>query len=75
MKVLQRDLGRVENRLLDLQTEQHALEARVSTPLSASELAELATRLNEIGGELSVLEDRWLTLSEQIDTATRPLPS
>jgi len=75
LKVLQRDLGRVENRLLDLQTEQHALEARVSTPLSASELAELATRLNEIGGELSVLEDRWLTLSEQIDTATRPLPS
>ena len=75
LKNAQRELGRVEKNLLDLQGEQQALEARLSTPLPAQELAALGRRLNQIGGELSSLEDRWLELSEQIDTATRPVAS
>jgi ATP-binding cassette subfamily F protein 3 len=35
LKALQREQGQVERTLLDLQTEQHSLEARLSTPLSA----------------------------------------
>ena len=75
LKALQRDQGQVERTLLELQTEQHSLEARLATALAAQELASVGRRLNQIAAELSALEDRWLTLSEQIDTATRPLQS
>ncbi len=75
LKALQREQGQVEKALLDLQSEQHSLEAHLSTPLSAPDRAASGRRLNQIAAELSALEDRWLTLSEQIDTAKRPLPS
>ena len=75
LKALQRDQGRIEQGLLDLQTEQHGLEARLSTSLSPPELAEIGRRLTQIADELARLEDRWLLLSDQIDRATRPVPS
>jgi len=75
LKALQREQGHIEKLLLDLQKEQHALEAQLSTPLSAQELADSGRRLNQIAVELSALEEQWLTLSEQIDMATRPIPS
>jgi ATP-binding cassette subfamily F protein 3 len=75
LKVLQRELGQVERTLLELQTEQQTLEARSSRSRSAPELVEVSSRLNQIVVELSRLEDRWLSLSEQIDRATRPVPS
>ncbi len=75
LKTLQRDLGQVERTLLELQTEQHSLEARLATALAAQELASVGRRLNQIAAELSALEDRWLMLSEQMDAATRPLQS
>ncbi|MEF8697824.1 MAG: ATP-binding cassette domain-containing protein [Candidatus Accumulibacter sp. UW26] len=75
LKVLQRELGQVERTLLELQTEQQSLEARSSISRSAPELAEVGSRLNQIAVELSRLEDSWLSLSEQIDRATRPIPS
>jgi ATP-binding cassette subfamily F protein 3 len=73
LKVLQRELGQVERTLLELQTEQQSLEARSSISRSAPELAEVGSRLNQIAVELSRLEDSWLSLSEQIDRATRPM--
>ncbi|HMW54475.1 MAG: ATP-binding cassette domain-containing protein [Candidatus Accumulibacter phosphatis] len=75
LKTLQREQGHIEKRLLDLQQEQHTLEARLSTPLSAQELADSGRRLNQIALELSALEEQWLTLSEQIDRATPSVPS
>ena len=71
LKALARDQGRIEQALLDLQKEQHSLEARLSNSVAGLDLAALANRLNEIAEELAVLEDRWLTVSEEIDTATR----
>jgi hypothetical protein len=61
--------------LLDLQTEQHSLEARLSTPLSAKEVSEVGRRLTQIAGELGNLEEQWLAISAQIDTAVQPIPS
>jgi ATP-binding cassette subfamily F protein 3 len=75
LKALQRELGQVEQALQRLQAEQHSLEARLSTPLPAPELAESGRRLNQLANELSAQEESWLSLSEQIDTAKRPLPS
>lgn len=73
LKALQREQGQLEKTLLDLQSEQHSLEARLSTPLPSPELAESGRRLNQITSELSALEDRWLRLSEEIDAAIRLL--
>ena len=75
LKVLTRDQGRVEQALLDLQKEQHSLAARLSTKLSAPALADLGQRMNEITEQLAILENRWLTLSDQIDSATNPTES
>ncbi|MBO3708255.1 MAG: ATP-binding cassette domain-containing protein [Candidatus Accumulibacter sp.] len=71
LRLLQRELERVEQRMLALQGEQRALEASLCAPAGARELAELGQRLNQIAAELSPLEDRWLSLSERIDMAGR----
>jgi len=71
LKALQRDQGQVEKQLLDLQTEQHSLEARLSTPLSAPELADVGRRLQRITEELTEREEIWLGLADRIDALTR----
>ena len=71
LKALQRDQGQVEKQLLDLQTEQHSLEARLSTPLSAPELADVGRRLQRIAEELTEREEIWLGLADRIDALTR----
>jgi len=75
LRALQRELERVEQQMLALQDEQRALEASLCVPAGARELAELGQRLNQIAGELSPLEDRWLSLSERIDRSGRALSS
>ena len=39
------------------------------SPLAAADLATLGGRMSEIAEALAKLEERWLTLSEQIDSA------
>jgi ATP-binding cassette subfamily F protein 3 len=71
LKALQRDQGQVEKQLLDLQTEQHSLEARLSTPLPAPELADVGRRLQRIAEELTEREEIWLGLADRIDALAR----
>ncbi len=75
LRALRRELERVEQRMLALQDEQRALEASLYVPAGAGELAKLGQRLNQLGAELSPLEDRWLSLSERIDMVDRALSS
>ncbi len=70
-KGLVRDLGKIEQAMLDLQAKKHALEARLSAPLPVREMGELGTQLARIDDELAAHEEKWLTLSEQIEAATR----
>ena len=58
-----------------LQAEQRSLEARLAISLSPQDLAVIGRRLEELAGEMTTLENQWLTLSDQIDMATRPIPS
>ncbi len=71
-KALQRELDKVEQQLAELQSEQHLLENRLSTPLTLQEMAAIGERLQRIGEEHAGHEDRWLSLSEQLDAAERP---
>ena len=75
LKALARDQQRIEQSLLVLQAEQRSLEARLAISLSPQDLAVIGRRLEELAGEMTTLENQWLTLSDQIDMATRPIPS
>ena len=69
LKGLKRDLGKLEQTMLDLQTRKHGLEARLATPLPLQEIGELGKELNGIEAELAAHEENWLALSEQIEAA------
>ena len=75
LKALARDQQRIEQSLLVLQAEQRSLEARLAISLSPQDLAVIGRRLKELADEMTTLENQWLTLSDQIDMATRPIPS
>ena len=67
LKTLKRDLGKVEQIMLDLQTRKHGLEARLSEPLPVQEIGALGTELKQVDEELSVQEEKWLAISEEIE--------
>ncbi|NMG77365.1 ABC-F family ATP-binding cassette domain-containing protein [Aromatoleum diolicum] len=70
LKALKRDLGKLEQTILDLQTKKHALEARLATSLPPQQIGELGLELQKIDEGLSAHEENWLLLSEQIEAAT-----
>ena len=67
LKTLRRDLGKLEQRILDLQTRKHALEARLATPLPPQEIGALGLELQAIQADLDAQEERWLEVSEEIE--------
>jgi ATP-binding cassette subfamily F protein 3 len=69
LKMLKRDLGKLEQTILDLQTKRHGLAAQLATEQAVKKITELGLALQKADAELAGLEDRWLTLSEQIEAA------
>ena len=69
VKGLKRDLGKLEQTILDLQTKKHALEARLAASLPAQQIAEIGRELQQIDDALAVDEENWLLLSERIEAA------
>jgi ATP-binding cassette, subfamily F, member 3 len=67
---LKRELEQIDARLMKLNAEKQALEARLSTPVPAPEIASMSKQLKSHSDEIAALEGRWLELSEQIEAAT-----
>ncbi len=67
---LKRALEQAERRMQQLGDERAALEQRLATPLAPADIAEAGRRLKAVEGELAVLEDEWLHLSDQIESIT-----
>ncbi|HEY2254001.1 MAG TPA: ATP-binding cassette domain-containing protein [Variovorax sp.] len=65
---LQRELARIDQRLAAAAAEKVQLEARLAQPLAAPEIAEAGKRLKALGAEVGQLEERWLTLSDQLES-------
>jgi ATP-binding cassette, subfamily F, member 3 len=61
----------VDQRVAVLTTEKSALEAQLATPLAPAEIAEAGKRLKAVSDELDTLEERWLELSETIESMTQ----
>jgi ATP-binding cassette subfamily F protein 3 len=67
LKPLKRELEAAETSLAQLNTEKSALEARMSTPLPAADIADCGKRLKALADELQSLEERWLALSDELE--------
>ena len=72
VKGLRRELDRIEGEIAALNAEQDQLQCQMAGPPSAAEIARIGKRLKTIQTDLVPLEERWLALSEQIESADAP---
>ncbi|MEI8155861.1 MAG: ATP-binding cassette domain-containing protein [Burkholderiales bacterium] len=63
-----KELQEVEARMATLNTEGAALESRLSTNPHPSEIAEVGRSLKVVNDELAQLEDRWLDLTNRLES-------
>jgi len=68
-KPLRKEIEKIDQRMKALNTERDSLQALLATTTAPAELAQAGKRLKAIEGEIGMLEERWLELSEQIETA------
>jgi len=68
-KPLRKEVEKIDQRMKALNTERDSLQALLATTTAPAELAQAGKRLKAIEGEIGMLEERWLELTEQIETA------
>ncbi|MDO9400996.1 MAG: ATP-binding cassette domain-containing protein [Polaromonas sp.] len=69
-KSLRKELEKIDARMQSLTTERDSLQASLAATTAPAEMAQSGKRLKAIDTELGTLEERWLELTEQIETAT-----
>jgi len=67
LKPLKKELQQLESALQTHQSEWALLEAKMLTPLSGAEMAELGRDMKGKQQQMAQAEERWLALSEQLD--------
>jgi ATP-binding cassette subfamily F protein 3 len=70
VKPLKKELDKVDQQMQALTAERQPLEAKLATTTVAAEMAQTGKRLKAVDAELQQLEERWLELTDQIETAT-----
>jgi len=68
IKPLKRELEQAEKRMAELNASKSALEGRLSATLPPAEIAKAGKELKAVNDELHTLEERWLTLSGDIES-------
>jgi ATP-binding cassette subfamily F protein 3 len=68
-KALQRDLDKLDASVAALQLEKDGLEEQLAKPRPPAELAQGGKRLKEVNQQMATLEERWMVLSEQLESA------
>ena len=69
LRPLKRELEQIDQRLAVLSAEQAMLHERLSTSLPSAEIADSGRRLKAFEDEAAALEERWLELSSELETA------
>jgi ATP-binding cassette subfamily F protein 3 len=65
---LRNEVEQIDRRLEKLNAERASLEAQLAGgKLAAADIAETGRRLNHIGAEVAMLEERWLALQAEIE--------
>ncbi|QNN59306.1 ATP-binding cassette domain-containing protein [Diaphorobacter ruginosibacter] len=68
-KPFRKELEQIDKRLPQLTAERGALEEKLSTQgLSGTDIAEAGKQLKQVNDSIDQLEERWLELSEQIES-------
>ena len=67
LKPLQREISQIDDRLAAASTEKSAVEARLTQSQAAADIAEAGKRLKILTNEIAQLEERWLTVSDQLE--------
>ena len=65
---LKKELEQNEQRMAAIAQEKNKLEARLNQALPPAEIAQAGRQLKALSDEMSVLEERWMELSEQLQT-------
>ncbi len=69
-----RELEQIDKKLPQLTAERSALEEKLATPgLSGSDIADAGKQLKTVNDSIDALEERWLELSEQIESIQQEL--
>ncbi len=69
VKPLRKEIEKIDQRMQALTAEQTSLQTAMTTITAPAEIAQTGKRLKAIENELVTLEERWLELTEQIETA------
>ncbi len=69
-KPLRKELEKIDQKIQSLGAEKARLESLLNTSKVVAEIAQTGKRLKVIEHDLETLEERWLELTEQIETAT-----
>ncbi len=70
LKPLKKELDKVDAQMKTLSTERQTLEAQLAATSVPAEMAQAGKRLKAVDAELQKLEERWLEITDQIETAT-----
>ena len=70
LKPLKKELDKVDAQMKTLNTERQTLEAQLAATIAPAEMAKAGKRLKAVDAELQTLEERWLEITDQIETAT-----
>ncbi|MDP3755428.1 MAG: ABC transporter, partial [Polaromonas sp.] len=68
-KPLRKELEKIDARMQSLTAERDSLQASLASTNAPAEMAQSGKRLKVIDTELGTLEERWLELTEQIETS------
>ena len=69
-KPLRKELETIDRQMQALTREQGSLQTLLTTATAAAEIAQTGKRLKAIENDLGTLEERWLELTDQIETVT-----
>jgi len=69
-KPLRKELEKIDSRMQALSTERDSLQTLLTRTTAAAEIAQTGKRLKAIENDLGTLEERWLELTDQLETAT-----
>ncbi|MBT9477781.1 ATP-binding cassette domain-containing protein [Polaromonas sp.] len=69
-KPLRKELETIDRQMQALTREQGSLQTLLTTATAAVEIAQTGKRLKAIENDLGALEERWLELTDQIETVT-----
>jgi ATP-binding cassette subfamily F protein 3 len=69
-----KELEKIDTELQQLSLERDSLQAKASDPAKISDRAEWGRRCKAVEDRIGLLEERWLDLSEKIETAETARP-